>query len=161
MGFKSALMCAFGVLLISNWWFAMFSDSGAGQMARAMSKKAAHGKNFFSLGLPSAGIVFLLTGLLIFAGGSGVFGAFMITLNYLILTFFILMVLSFLPFSLPVWMYPEYHLARRERVRAERLARGEVVKMPSSGRVAVEAQRLEQIVREREAAQRADKDSSR
>ncbi len=147
--------------ILANWWFAMFSDSGAGQMARGMNKIQRHGKNVTALFLPGFGMgaAFLMVlkisvdlGVAVQLGKVfGVIGIAMCCIGFL----------GFLPIPLPRWMYPEYHLARRERVRAERLARGEVVKMPSSGRVAVEAQRLEQIVREREAAQRADKDSSR
>ncbi|WP_175955217.1 hypothetical protein [Schaalia sp. Marseille-Q2122] len=150
----------FAIIGLVVWWFGMFSDSGFGQMIRAMNKSSSRGKNEFSLSYPAVWCMFLFLLLLLVTrdldlpksvaviGVTGLLGC---------VVFFIL---GFFPFSLPRWMYPEYHLVRRERVRAEKLARGEVVKMPSSGRVAVEAQRLEQIVREQEAAQRADKDES-
>ncbi|WP_175955219.1 hypothetical protein [Schaalia sp. Marseille-Q2122] len=125
-----------------------------------MKKQGGYGKNFSALALPAGGICAVSGGLLMF-GGEAAFPIWAVdTFGYLTLTFAVATGLGFLPVPLPRWMYPEYHLARRERIRAERLARGEVVKMPSSGRVAVEAQRLEQIVREQEAAQRADKDES-
>ncbi|WP_175955215.1 hypothetical protein [Schaalia sp. Marseille-Q2122] len=154
------IAASFSVASLATWWFVMFSDSGFGQMARAMAKKGRYGKNFNALFIPGFGLggaLILLMKILLDLGvsaqlakGFGAVGAMVIAAAFL----------GLFPIPLPRWMYPEYHLAKRERIRAEKLVRGEAVKMPSSGRVAVEAQRLEQIVREQEAAQRADKDES-
>ncbi|WP_175955213.1 hypothetical protein [Schaalia sp. Marseille-Q2122] len=159
--YRALWMIIFGAALLVVWWFDMFSDSAFGQMGRSVAKWQRQGRNVIALFLPgfSAGMILLaVVDLLstlnvpdLVTNGVG-----FVAVGVLLVAF-----LGFLPIPLPRWMYPEYHLARRERIRAEKLSRGEVVKMPSSGRVAVEAQRLEQIVREREAAQCADEDSSR
>ncbi|WP_175955220.1 hypothetical protein [Schaalia sp. Marseille-Q2122] len=135
-----------GLLLVS-WWFEMFSDSGFGQMARAMNKKGRYGKNVIALMVPAIGSSFLVWAIALIVESVGFSELSIDVLGYVALVLFAIGLVGLFSIPLPRWMYPEYHLAKRERLRAEKLARGEAVKMPSSGRVAVEAQRLEQALR--------------
>ena len=118
------------------WYHEMFSDGPVGEFSRSFDSE--RGKNFTALTQPvfivlniSASMM-LVTG--VFTSRSArevarmnspwrvwaLFWAIMCILSLLVLA------ISFIPFSLPEWMYPEYHAAKREEQRRREVAeRGE------------------------------------
>ena len=118
------------------WYCEMFTDNYIGCFVRALNR--TRGKNFTALTEPAFGASFI-------SGTVGLFGplinpdlfsprhnhnTFWIlwTLTWSILCTLLMLVAlaSFIPFTLPEWMYPEYHAAKREeRRRREAAERGE------------------------------------
>ena len=118
------------------WYCEMFTDNYIGWFVRALNR--TRGKNFTALTEPAFGTSFI-------SGTVGLFGplahpdlfsprhnhnTFWIiwTLAWSILCALLMLValVSFIPFSLPEWMYPEYHAAKREEQRRREAAeRGE------------------------------------
>ena len=122
-----------GIVLGSSamlfWYCEMFSDNYIGWFGRALNR--TRGKNFTALTEPAFGASFI-------SGTIALFGplinpdlfnprqshnTFWIiwTLAWSILCALLMLValMSFIPFTLPEWMYPEYHAAKREEA-AER-----------------------------------------
>ena len=129
-----------GIVLGSSamlfWYCEMFSDNYIGWFGRALNR--TRGKNFTALTEPAFGASFI-------SGTIALFGplinpdlfnprqshnTFWIiwTLAWSILCALLMLValVSFIPFTLPEWMYPEYHAAKREEQRRQEAAeRGE------------------------------------
>lgn len=111
---------AFTVMLIGYWVLAMFTDTGPGEFAREISAEMGV-KNNLSLTIPAAALAFLCAcplGLPVIA--DSVFGT---VLGFAGFFFILVGLLSFLPISLPVWMYPEWHVEWWRRRRRARLAK--------------------------------------
>mgnify|MGYP000932720521 CR=1 FL=1 len=122
----------FASTILFFWYHEMFSDGPVGEFSRSFD--SGRGKNFTALTQPvfivlniSASMM-LMTG--VFTSRSArevarmnspwrvwaLFWAIMCILALLVLA------ISFIPFSLPEWMYPEYHAARREERRGREAA---------------------------------------
>ena len=118
------------------WYHEMFSDGPVGEFSRSFD--SGRGKNFTALTQPAFGmfiagaslmlITFVATaqstrGTVRLNGVWLVWGAFWAAVCLLSL---IVALVSIIPFSLPEWMYPEYHAAKREEQRRREAAeRGE------------------------------------
>ena len=134
--FYATICLLIGVTTFFFWWHEMFSDGPVGEFSRSFD--SMRGKNFIALTIPAIG-TFLISGSalafsleiaslspsqsrhpnILYSVLSSLLGA----VGILSLLVFIV---SFIPFSLPEWMYPEYHAARREERRGREAAqRGE------------------------------------
>ncbi|SHE24341.1 hypothetical protein [Actinomyces glycerinitolerans] len=110
---------AFTLMLIGYWVLAMFTDTGPGEFAREISAQMGV-KNNLSLTIPATGLAFLCAcplGVPVIADS-----AFGTVLGFAGFFFVLVGLVSFLPISLPAWMYPEWHVEWRRRRRRERLA---------------------------------------
>ena len=119
------------------WYHEMFSDGPVGEFSRSFD--SGRGKNFTALTQPAFGmfiagaslmlITFVATaqstrGTVRLNGVWLVWGAFWAAVCLLSL---IVALVSIIPFTLPEWMYPEYHAAKREEQRRREAAeRGEI-----------------------------------
>ena len=114
------------------WYHEMFRDGFIGEFSRAFD--SGRGKNFTALTQPAFGIFFTGASLMLIAfvataqstsrtvrlnGVWLVWGAFWVAVCLLSL---IVAFLSLIPFTLPEWMYPEYHAAKREEQRKQEAA---------------------------------------
>ena len=109
----------FGSVLMIHWGLAMFTDTGPGEFAREISAEMGV-KNNLALTMPSGALMFLFGTVFGFGDPNSVFEIVCGSIS----AFFLLVMLgSFLPISLPAWMYPEWHVEWRRRRRHERLAR--------------------------------------
>ena len=114
------------------WYHEMFRDGFIGEFSRAFD--SGRGKNFTALTQPAFGIFFTGASLMLIAfvataqstsrtvrlnGVWLVWGAFWAAVCLLSL---IVAFLSLIPFTLPEWMYPEYHAAKREEQRKQEAA---------------------------------------
>ena len=134
--FYATICLLIGVTTFFFWWHEMFSDGPVGEFSRSFD--SMRGKNFIALTIPAIG-TFLISGSALafsleIASLSpsqsrhpnilySVLSSLLGTVGILSLLVFIV---SFIPFSLPEWMYPEYHAAKREeRRRREAAERGE------------------------------------
>ncbi|MBE6482355.1 MAG: hypothetical protein E7Z94_08315 [Actinomyces ruminicola] len=109
----------FSLSIIVYWVLAMFTDTGPGEFAREISAQMGV-KNNLSLTVPSGGLAFLCASPLgVPAIAASSFG---MVLGFVGFFFLLVMLVSFLPISLPAWMYPEWHVEWRRRRRRERLA---------------------------------------
>ena len=128
----------FASTILFFWYNEMFSDGPVGEFSRSFDN--GRGKNFTALTQPvfivlniSASMTFI-TG--VFTSRSArevarmnspwrvwaLFWSIMCILALLVLA------ISFIPFTLPEWMYPEYHAAKREEQRRREAAeRGEAL----------------------------------
>ena len=135
--FAAIVTAVFASTILFFWYHEMFSDGPVGEFSRSFDN--GRGKNFTALTQPvfivlniSASMTFI-TG--VFTSRSArevarmnspwrvwaLFWSIMCILALLVL------VISFIPFSLPEWMYPEYHAAKREEQRRREAAeRGEI-----------------------------------
>ena len=114
------------------WYHEMFKDGFVGEFSRSFD--SGRGKNFTALTQPvfivlniSASMMFI-TGVLTSHSAREVarmntpwrvwafFWAIVCLLSLLVLA------ISFIPFTLPEWMYPEYHAAKREEQRKQEAA---------------------------------------
>ena len=104
----------FGLVILMHWALAMFTDTGYGESARAMSADGGP-KNNLSLIFPAGGFMCIFGSVPIvwensdsdFIFASGVATAIAI----------LVLILGLIPITLPAWMYPEWHQARRARKR--------------------------------------------
>ena len=125
-----------GASMLYFWYCEMFSDGFMGSFNRAFNSR--RGKNFIALSQPAAGLTacfgcIAALGTVIdphvFQRGRNGFPFWEIWglfwgIPTVLCTFLIFV--GFIPFSLPEWMYPEYHAAKREeRRRREAAQRGE------------------------------------
>ena len=137
---RELLGVAAGLALSSTifffWYHEMFSDGPVGEFSHSFD--SGRGKNFTALTQPAFGMFIAGASLMLIAfvataqsargtarlnGVWLVWGAFWAGVCLLSL---IVALVSFIPFSLPEWMYPEYHAAKREeRRRREAAERGE------------------------------------
>ena len=134
--FAAIVTAVFASTILFFWYHEMFSDGPVGEFSRSFDN--GRGKNFTALTQPvfivlniSASMTFI-TG--VFTSRSArevarmnspwrvwaLFWSIMCILALLVLA------ISFIPFTLPEWMYPEYHAAKREEQRRREAAeRGE------------------------------------
>ena len=112
------ITCIFlGGFTLSFWWFAMFSDSVWGDLAReGLSGVFSLGRNTIAVIEPAVGgfMLFGECGLLTDATGGE--DSFLSDLFFLgCLVSLVVGVLGLVPVRLPGWMYPEWHEERRWR----------------------------------------------
>ena len=115
-----------GSFAVVAWWFAMFSDSDWGGLAReGLSGIFSLGRNTVAVIEPAVGLFLLLGGLFGLSDPLGIDDDSPIRLLFgaPALASLVVAVLGLIPFRLPGWMYPEWQLERRRR-RAQEAARG-------------------------------------
>ena len=105
----------FGSVLMIHWGLAMFTDTGPGEFAREISAEMGV-KNNLALTMPSGALMFLFGTVFGFGDPNSVFE---IVCGSISAFFLLVMLVSFLPISLPAWMYPEWHVEWRRRRRHE------------------------------------------
>lgn len=110
----------FGLVILMHWALAMFTDTGYGESARAMSADEGH-KNNLSLILPAVGFIFLFGFPLAIWENSD--SDFIFACGVAAAIAMLVMMLGLTPITLPAWMYPEWHQARRARKRFSTTAR--------------------------------------
>ncbi|RAX22209.1 hypothetical protein DRB06_04185 [Actinomyces sp. Z5] len=115
---KAAAIFLFGAVLLAHWSLAMFTDTGPGEFAREISTEMGV-KNNLSLVMPSGALTFIFGAVFGFGDPDSVFE---IICGSISAFFLLVMLVGFLPISLPAWMYPEWHVEWRRRRRRERLA---------------------------------------
>ena len=138
---KHLLLIISGITLGSSalyfWYCEMFSDGFVGWFSRAFNR--TRWKNFIALSQPAGGLFFVL-GALALVGpmiDSNIFNSrhdhspfwsyWTAVLVLLSMLFMLIALTGFIPFTLPEWMYPEYHAAKREEQRRREAAeRGEI-----------------------------------
>ena len=135
--FLLAIFCfALGSSTLYFWYCEMFSDGPVGEFSRAFDRD--RGKNSIALSQPAGGLS-LAFGALALLGpmidpnifnsqrDHFPFWSYWTTVWALPSTLFIFIALiGLIPFTLPEWMYPEYHAAKREEQRRREAAeRGE------------------------------------
>ena len=129
---------AMGVSMLYFWYCEMFSDGYIGWFERFFNRIRWRGKNFTALSEPACGLSFVL-GAIASVGpmidpnifnsrhGHSPFWSYWTAVWALPSALFMFIALiGFIPFTLPEWMYPEYHAAKREEQRKQGAAeRGE------------------------------------
>ena len=127
----------FGALILYIWYCEMFSDGFMGSFSRAFNSR--RGKNFIALSQPASGLTACFIGISalgtiidphVFSRGRHVFPFWEAwTLFWgipaVLCTFLIF--IGFIPFTLPEWMYPEYHELKREEQRRREAAEREEI----------------------------------
>ena len=133
---KHLLLIISGITLGSSalyfWYCEMFSDGFVGWFSRAFNR--TRWKNFIALSQPAGGLFFVF-GALALVGpmidpnifnsqrDHFPFWSYWTTVWALPSTLFIFIALiGLIPFTLPEWMYPEYHAAKREEQRKQEAA---------------------------------------
>ncbi len=135
--FYATICLLIGITTFFFWWHEMFSDGPVGEFSRSFDSD--RGKNLIALTIPAIGTSLISGSALAFfleitspsAFQSrhpnilySVLSSLLGTVGILSLLVFIV---SFIPFTLPEWMYPEYHAAKREEQRRREAAeRGEI-----------------------------------
>ena len=122
--------------MIYFWYYEMFSDNPIGEFGRAFDTN--RGKNFTALSQPAGGLFFVFGALALVGpmidpnifnsrhGHSPFWSYWTAVLVLLSMLFMFIALIGIIPFSLPEWMYPEYHAAKRgEQRRREAAMRGE------------------------------------
>ena len=139
---KYLLLITSGIALGSSalyfWYCEMFSDGFMGSFSRAFNSR--RGKNFAALSQPAGGLFFVLGALALIGPmidpnifnsrhGHSPFWSYWTTVLVLpSMLFMFIALIGIIPFSLPEWMYPEYHAAKREEQRRREAAeRGEAL----------------------------------
>ena len=105
-----------GLFAVAAWWFAMFSDSVWGDLAREMLDGGfSLGRNTIAVIEPAVGLCFLFGGLLGLADPVGIDENSPVRsfLTIFVLAMLVVAVLGLIPVRLPGWMYPEWHEERR------------------------------------------------
>ena len=137
---KHLLLIISGITLGSSalcfWYCEMFSDGFVGWFSRAFNR--TRWKNFIALSQPAGGLFFVLGALALIGPmidpyvfdsrhGHSPFWSYWTAVFILpSMLFMFIALIGIIPFSLPEWMYPEYHAAKREeRRRREAAERGE------------------------------------
>mgnify|MGYP000866313228 FL=1 len=104
-----AICLALGGFTFSFWWFAMFSDSDWGDLAREMLDGEFNlGRNTIAVIEPAVGLCFLFGGLLGLADPAGIDENSPVRsfLTIFVLVMLVVAVLGLIPVRLPWWMYP-------------------------------------------------------
>ena len=131
---------AMGASMLYFWYCEMFSDGYIGWFERFFNRIRWRGKNFTALSEPAAGLTACFGCIAalgtvidpnIFRRGRDGFPFWEVWALFwgvpTVLCAFLIFV-GFIPFSLPEWMYPEYHAAKREEQRRREAAeRGEAL----------------------------------
>ena len=129
-----------GVSMLYFWYCEMFSDGYIGWFERFFNRIRWRGKNFTALSEPAAGLTACFGCIAalgtvidpnIFRRGRDGFPLWEVWALFwsvpTVLCVFLFFV-GFIPFTLPEWMYPEYHAAKREEQRRREAAeRGEAL----------------------------------
>ena len=129
-----------GASMLYFWYCEMFSDGYIGWFGRFFNRIRWRGKNFVAQSQPACGLSFVL-GAIASVGpmldpdifnsrhGHSPFWSYWTTVWVLPSALFMFIALiGLIPFSLPEWMYPEYHAAKREEQRRREAAeRGEAL----------------------------------
>ena len=104
-----------GLFTIAAWWFAMFSDSDWGDLAREMLDGVFNlGRNTIAVIEPAVGGFMLFGGCGLLTDATGGGDSFLSDLFFLgCLVSLVVAVLGLIPVRLPGWMYPEWHEERR------------------------------------------------
>ena len=104
-----------GLFAIVAWWFAMFSGSDWGNLAReGLSGVFSLGRNTIAVIEPAVGGFMLFGGCGLLADATGGEDSFLSDLFFLgCLVSLVVAVLGLVPVRLPGWMYPEWHEERR------------------------------------------------
>ena len=110
-----------GLFAIVAWWFAMFSDSDWGDLAREMlSESFSLGRNTIAVIEPAVGGFMLFGGCGLLTDATGGEDSFLSELFFIgCLVSLVVAVLGLIPVRLPGWMYPEWHEERRWRRREQ------------------------------------------
>ena len=109
---------ALGGFAIAAWWFAMFSDSDWGDLAReGLSGVFSLGRNTIAVIEPAVGSFLVFGGMLLLAQAAGFESDDPVALFFGVpaLVSLVVGVLGLVPVRLPGWMYPEWHEERRWR----------------------------------------------
>ena len=131
---------AMGVSMLYFWYCEMFSDGYIGWFERFFNRIRWRGKNFTALSEPACGLSFVL-GAIASVGpmidpnifnsrhGHSPFWSYWTAVWALPSALFMFIALiGLIPFTMPEWMYPEYHAAKREEQRRREAAeRGEAL----------------------------------
>ena len=106
-----------GVFPLVAWWFAMFSGSDWGDLAReGLSGVFSLGRNTIAVIEPAVGGFMLFGGCGLLTDATGGEDSFLSDLYFLgCLVSLVVAVLGLVPVRLPGWMYPEWHEERRWR----------------------------------------------
>ena len=123
-----------GVSMLYFWYCEMFSDSYIGWFERFFNRIRWRGKNFTALSEPACGLSFVL-GAIASVGpmidpnifnsrhGHSPFWSYWTAVWALPSALFMFIALiGLIPFTMPEWMYPEYHAAKREEQRKQEAA---------------------------------------
>ena len=104
-----------GLFAIVAWWFAMFSGSDWGNLAReGLSGVFSLGRNTIAVIEPAVGGFMLFGGCGLLTDATGGEDSFLSDLFFLgCLVSLVVAVLGLVPVRLPGWMYPEWHEERR------------------------------------------------
>ena len=110
-----------GAFPLVAWWFAMFSDSDWGDLAREMlSESFSLGRNTIAVIEPAVGGFMLFGGCGLLTDATGGEDSFLSELFFIgCLVSLVVAVLGLVPVRLPGWMYPEWHEERRWRRREQ------------------------------------------
>ncbi|EGQ74419.1 hypothetical protein [Actinomyces sp. oral taxon 448] len=104
----------FGLVILVHWALAMFTDTGYGESARAMSADGGP-KNNLSLIFPAVGFMCIFGSVPIVWENSD--SDFVFACGVATAIAMLVLILGLIPITLPAWMYPEWHQARRARKR--------------------------------------------
>ena len=106
-----------GLFAVAAWWFAMFSGSDWGDLAReGLSGVFSLGRNTIAVIEPAVGGFMLFGGCGLLTDATGGEDSFLSDLFFLgCLVSLVVGVLGLVPVRLPGWMYPEWHEERRWR----------------------------------------------
>ena len=104
-----------GLFAVAAWWFAMFSDSVWGDLAREMLDGGFNlGRNTIAVIEPAVGGFMLFGGCGLLTDATGGEDSFLSELFVIgCLVSLVVAVLGLVPVRLPGWMYPEWHEERR------------------------------------------------
>ena len=110
-----------GLFAIVAWWFAMFSGSDWGDLAReGLSGVFSLGRNTIAVIEPAVGGFMLFGGCGLLTDATGGEDSFLSELFFIgCLVSLVVAVLGLVPVRLPGWMYPEWHEERRWRRREQ------------------------------------------
>ena len=110
-----------GAFPLVAWWFAMFSDSVWGDLAREMLDGEFNlGRNTIAVVEPAVGGFMLFGGCGLLTDATGGGDSFLSDLFFIgCLASLVVAVLGLIPVRLPGWMYPEWHEERRWRRREQ------------------------------------------
>ena len=104
----------FGLVILMHWALAMFTDTGYGESARAMSADGGPTNNL-SLIFPAVGFMCIFGSVPIVWENSD--SDFVFACGVATAIAMLVLILGLIPITLPAWMYPEWHQARRARKR--------------------------------------------
>ncbi|MBF0940919.1 MAG: hypothetical protein HXK03_08640, partial [Schaalia georgiae] len=122
--FYATICLLIGVTTFFFWWHEMFSDGPVGEFSRSFDSD--RGKNFIALTIPAIGTSLISGSALAFfleitppsafqsRHPNILYSVLLSLLGTVGILSLLVFIVSFIPFSLPEWMYPEYHAAKRE-----------------------------------------------